>query len=184
MNDVSGGLLDPRMLSTVADLQVPYICMHAGRVGSHPPLMYGNESGLLEDAKFSLNVKLAIDTVHDQLASRVDACRAAGISRWNIVIDPGFGFGKSADVNFALVRNISQLRRTTLESYPVMVGASRKRFVRDLVAGKEWSGSLEQAMLGTVAIAVAIQNQADIHRVHDVAELKYALCVSDRVFRN
>ena len=184
VNDVSGGLLDKDMLTTVSQLAVPYICMHAGRVGSHPPLMYGENSGLLEDAKYSQNLKCALDRVHAQLASRVDACWSAGIARWNLVIDPGFGFGKSADVNFALVRDFSDVFRNSLSQLPKMVGASRKRFVRDLVAGLEWSGSEQQAMLGTVAVSVAIQDKADIHRVHDVSELKYALCVSDRVYRN
>jgi dihydroneopterin aldolase/2-amino-4-hydroxy-6-hydroxymethyldihydropteridine diphosphokinase/dihydropteroate synthase len=183
VNDVSGGLLDPDMISTVSSLGVPYICMHAGRVGSHPPLMYGEKSGLLEDQAFSRNLKSALDTVHDQLALRVDACIASGIARWNLVIDPGFGFGKSADVNFALVRHLDETLSGSLKQFPVMVGASRKRFVRDLVAGKDWSGSNEQAMLGTVAVSVAVQDRADIHRVHDVAQLKYALCVSDRVYR-
>ena len=183
VNDVSGGLLDPDMISTVSSLGVPYICMHAGRVGSHPPLMYGDQSGLLEDQSFSRNLKSSLDTVRDQLAGRVDACIASGVARWNIVIDPGFGFGKSADVNFALVRHLEDAISGVIKPYPVMVGVSRKRFVRDLVAGKEWCGSNEHAMLGTVAVAMAIQDRADIHRVHDVAQLKYALCVSDRVYR-
>lgn len=183
VNDVSGGMLDPAMLATVAALQVPYICMHAGKVGSYPAADYGDsQPSVFESPPIPINY---LEIIKSQLSMRMHACIAAGVFRWNIVLDPGLGFGKNADVNFGIVRNLDKLF-SGLENFPIMIGASRKRFVRDIVHGRDWSGSHDDSLLATAAVAVASVSGAvrvDIHRVHDVREIRNALVVSDRIYR-
>ena len=188
VNDVSGGMIDPDMRPTVAELQVPYICMHSGRVGVHPVTDYGDNQPSVFDDESARSPQEIVRIVRSQLAGRVKACLAAGIYRWNLVLDPGLGFGKSGDANFAIIANLNSLFAEELKDYPVMIGASRKRFVRDLANnGKDWVGSEQSAMLGTAAVTVAAASsgvRADFHRVHDVSEIRRVLDVSDMIFRS
>lgn len=179
VNDVSGGLLDPEMLATVSELGVPYICMHAGRVGTHIIM----ESCLEKDT----TSEQIVESMHAQLSERVHACMKHGIPRWDLILDPGLGFGKTGDVNFHILRNLDQIfSREPLLNFPVMIGASRKRFVRDLEGGDTWKGSNHDAMLGTAAVTVAsIASPARVafHRVHDVSDIRRVVDVADRIYR-
>jgi dihydroneopterin aldolase/2-amino-4-hydroxy-6-hydroxymethyldihydropteridine diphosphokinase/dihydropteroate synthase/2-amino-4-hydroxy-6-hydroxymethyldihydropteridine diphosphokinase/dihydropteroate synthase len=183
INDVSGGLLDSEMLEAVSQLGVPYICMHAGRVGTQIVDHVDGRTACLDEDTSTDEV---ICTLHTQLELRAQACMARGIPRWDIVLDPGLGFGKSGRVNFDIVRNMDKIFSKNIAKFPIMIGASRKRFVRDLEDGKSWKGSNRDAMAGTAAVTVAcIASSLRVlfHRVHDVSELRRVVDVADRIYR-
>ena len=112
INDVSGGLADPEMLETAAELNVPYIAMH----------WRGHSKEMNSLAKYE-NVT---EEVIAELNLRIAAALSAGISRSNLIIDPGIGFAKEAADNWQIIENIE---RFVSLGYPVLVGASRKRFL-------------------------------------------------------
>ncbi|MGI9476558.1 MAG: dihydropteroate synthase [Hyphomicrobiaceae bacterium] len=157
INDVSALSFDPEALETVADLDVPVILMHA--LGD-PKTMQDNP--VYDDVLLD---------VFDYLEARVEACLRAGIARENIVIDPGIGFGKTLAHNLALLSGLSLFHGLGL---PVLVGASRKRFIGKLsgveVARERVSGSIAAAL-------AAVAQGAQIVRVHDAAETRQALTV-------
>lgn len=153
VNDVSGGLADERMLAAVAALDVPYIAMHWR---GHSDRM--NDSAQYEDVAAE---------VLDELQDRVAAAVSAGIGRSRIVIDPGLGFAKDADHNWALLRALPEFIGTGL---PVLVGASRKRFLGSLLAGAEGAPRpVDDRDAATEAIsAIAAHVGVWGVRVHDV----------------
>jgi dihydropteroate synthase len=112
VNDVSGGLADPEMLATVAGLQVPYIAMHwrGQSKDMNSKAVYGD----------------VVTEVIAELNERIDAALDAGIHRDKLIIDPGIGFAKDAEHNWAIIDSID---RFVAMGYPVLVGASRKRFL-------------------------------------------------------
>lgn len=112
INDVSGGLADPLMLQTAAQLKVPYIAMH----------WRGQSKDMNSKAIYGDVVKDVIS----ELQERIDAALDAGISKNNLIIDPGLGFAKDADHNWAIIDAIDQF---VAMGYPVLVGGSRKRFL-------------------------------------------------------
>ena len=112
VNDVSGGLADPEMLATVAGLQVAYIAMHwrGQSKEMNSKAVYGD----------------VVTEVIAELNERIDAASDAGIHRDKLIIDPGIGFAKDAEHNWAIIDSID---RFVAMGYPVLVGASRKRFL-------------------------------------------------------
>ena len=112
VNDVSGGLADPEMLATVAGLQVAYIAMHwrGQSKEMNSKAVYGD----------------VVTEVIAELNERIDAALDAGIHRDKLIIDPGIGFAKDAEHNWAIIDSID---RFVAMGYPVLVGASRKRFL-------------------------------------------------------
>ena len=112
INDVSGGLADKSMLDTAAELKVPYIAMH-----------WRGHSKEMNNLAHYGNV---VDEVKGELQLRIDAALAAGIAKNNLIIDPGIGFAKEAADNWAIIEEID---RFVALGYPVLVGASRKRFL-------------------------------------------------------
>lgn len=112
INDVSGGLADPLMLQTAAELKVPYIAMHwrGQSKDMNSKAIYGD----------------VVSDVISELQERISAALDAGITAENLVIDPGLGFAKDADHNWAIIDAID---RFVALGYPVLVGASRKRFL-------------------------------------------------------
>ncbi len=117
VNDVSGGLADPAMLSTVADLGVPFVAMH----------WRGHSTEMQAQAVYGD----VVEEVRTELAQRLDACAAAGIRE--VLVDPGLGFAKNAEHNWALLQALPRLQ----ELGPVLLGASRKRFLGELLDGRE-----------------------------------------------
>jgi dihydropteroate synthase len=112
INDVSGGLSDPAMFATAKKLGVPYILMH----------WRGQSKEMNSRAIYK-------DVVHDvisEINSQIDAALDAGINKSQIIIDPGLGFAKDAEHNWEILRN---LKKFTSMGYPVLIGASRKRFL-------------------------------------------------------
>lgn len=147
INDVSSGSIDGNMIATVAQLQVPYIAMH----------MQGTPATMQQNPQYS-NVTLDI---LNYLRKMVDKCEAAGIK--DIIIDPGFGFGKTLEHNYELLSNMHTLR---ILGKPVLAGISRKGMI-----WKALGTAPEEALNGTTALhMVALQQGANILRAHDVKE--------------
>jgi dihydropteroate synthase len=112
VNDVSGGLSDPAMFATVKKLGVPYILMH-----------WRGESKDMNSRAIYTDV---VTDVISEVNSQIDAALDAGINKSQIIIDPGLGFAKDTDHNWEILRN---LKAFTSMGYPVLIGASRKRFL-------------------------------------------------------
>ena len=112
INDVSGGLSDPAMFATVRKLGVPYILMH-----------WRGESKEMNSRAIYTDV---VNDVISEINSQIDAALDAGINKSQIIIDPGLGFAKDAKHNWEILRNLKQF---TSMGYPVLIGASRKRFL-------------------------------------------------------
>ncbi len=147
INDISGGNLDKDMLSTVAALQVPYICMH----------MQGTPATMQVAPVYSNVVKEVLDF----FISKIDACNQAGIK--DVIIDPGFGFGKTIEHNFQLLKELSVL---SITNKPILAGLSRKGTIY-----KTLGITAADALNGTTVLnTMALLNGASILRVHDVKE--------------
>jgi dihydropteroate synthase len=147
INDVSAGLLDDDMLATVVDLGVPYICMHM--------------LGTPEDMQQNPSYENVTEEVLDFLLQKIAECRALGII--DIIIDPGFGFGKTTAHNYELMKNLPSFK---MAAVPLLVGVSRKGMVYKTIGR-----TAAEALAGTTALnMIALQNGANILRVHDVAE--------------
>jgi dihydropteroate synthase len=154
VNDVSGGRADPGMAPLLADAKVPWVLMHWRSVGAARP----------HDAPAYRDV---VAEVRDELMVSVDAAVAAGVDIENVIIDPGLGFAKNAQHNWALLRALPEFVATGI---PVLVGASRKRFLGSLLASPD--GEIRPPGGRETATAV-ISALAGLHgawgvRVHDV----------------
>jgi dihydropteroate synthase len=154
VNDVSGGLADPDMLAAVAELEAPYIAMH----------WRGHSDRMEELARYD-NV---VEDVLRELRMRTHAAVTAGVDPRRLVIDPGLGFAKSGDDNWALLRAMPRFLESGL---PVLIGASRKRFLGALLAdGNGRPRPVDERDDATDAItALAAALGVWAVRVHDVA---------------
>ena len=154
VNDISGLTFDPKMMEVCAASECGIICMH----------IKGTPKSMQADPHYD-------DVVQDVctfLSQRIDLLVDSGISQERIVVDPGIGFGKSAEHNVELMSNIDQLRNL---GRPVLIGHSRKRFLAR-VLGR----AVEERVFGTVGVAIAVASQnADLLRVHDVGATRDAL---------
>ena len=147
VNDISAGDIDPLMLATVANLQVPYIAMHI--------------QGIPETMQTNPQYRNVETEVRNYLVEKYAACTAAGIK--DVIIDPGFGFGKTVEHNFRLLAHLSDLR---ILGRPILAGLSRKSMIC-----KPLHVNPEHALNGTTALNMAaLINGANILRVHDVKE--------------
>lgn len=153
INDVSGGLADPNMLRVCAEGDVPVCLMH------WKTDRFGSASGRADITGDGI-----VSEVSSSLLSLVDAALAAGVVEENIVLDPGLGFAKNADDNWALLNALSSL---TDLGFPVLIGASRKRFVSTLHGGP--ARTPQEADSATAAIsALSAAAGAWAVRVHNV----------------
>lgn len=155
VNDVSAGALDDELLSTVGELEVPYVLMH----------MRGTPRTMQRDPQYDD----VVGEVFGFLARGIERCAVAGIARDAIVVDPGIGFGKSTDHNLSL---LSAVRQFTSLGRPVLVGASRKRFLGEVTVVDE---PTDRVVPSATAAALAVRDGASIVRVHDVAETVQAV---------
>lgn len=149
VNDISGGALDLSMLPLVSRLKVPYLCMH----------MKGTPFTMQQDAIYENVTK----EVLDYFINKIDQCRKAGII--DVMIDPGFGFGKTIAHNFELLENLSVFK---MLDCPIVIGISRKSTIYKtlkITAAESLNGT-------TVLQTVGLLRGANILRVHDVLEAK------------
>ena len=157
INDVSALTFDPAMARVVADSTAPVCLMHA----------QGTPDRMQDDPRYG---DVVFD-VYDALADRIAAARAADIALDRIVIDPGIGFGKTLEHNLALLRRIGLFHGLGV---PVLLGASRKRFIGTLGDAPDAAAR----MPGTLAVTLAAVSQGiQMHRVHDVAEVAQGLAL-------
>jgi dihydropteroate synthase len=149
INDISAGSLDPNLFATVADLQVPYVLMH----------MRGRPENMQQQTDYADVVTALLDFFEE----KIYALRQLGIK--DIVLDPGFGFGKTLTQNYEIMRKFSALR---LFNLPLLAGVSRKSMIYKLL-----ETTPEAALNGsTVLHLFALQQGARILRVHDVGPAK------------
>ena len=152
INDISGGLLDKQMISTVARLKVPYIAMH----------MRGNPITMNDFTRY----KDVSSEVIYELSEQINKLALAGVN--DIIIDPGFGFSKTVEQNYELLRNLEAFHNL---GYPILVGISRKSMIY-----KPLNTSANEALNGTTVLnTLALQSGAAILRVHDVKAAREAI---------
>lgn len=158
INDISGGEMDKQMLRTAAELNVPYILMH---MRGTPQTMgsFTDYDNLIQDVFYYFSKKIA-------------ELHLLGVN--DIIIDPGFGFSKTLDQNYELMASLNGL---SIFDMPLLVGISRKRMI---------SGLLEitpaESLNGTTVLnTVALQNGANILRVHDVKEAVEAIKITKKI---
>lgn len=145
INDIAAGQMDPEMFSTIAQLKVPYIMMH----------MQGTPQNMQKNPHYDNPVKEIIL----YFAEKIEKLRASGIK--DLIIDPGFGFGKTLAHNYEILDKLEELQMFQL---PILIGVSRKSMVYKLLGGGP-----EDALNGTTALhAIALMKGARILRVHDV----------------
>ena len=163
VNDVSGGLADRQMLSTVAQLRVPIVLMH-----------WRAHSVRMQDLAHYDDVVTDVVTA---LAQRFDAAVEAGIDPAQVVLDPGLGFAKNADHNWALLHHLDKL---VALGQPVLVGASRKRFLGELLANDagEQRPVSDRDVASAAVSAIAAHCGAWGVRVHDARTSRDAVEVA------
>jgi len=147
INDIGGGQLDADMFATIARLQVPYILMH----------MKGTPQTMVKQAQY----KDVFAEVFDHLVERSELLRSMGVH--DVILDPGFGFAKTAEHSYALMNRLQEFDRLQL---PVLVGVSRKRMIYGVLGT-----TAAEALNGTTVLnTIALTRGANILRVHDVKE--------------
>lgn len=159
VNDISAGSLDPEMLLLVAQLGVPYIAMHL--------------KGSPQTMQLETNYTDLVPDILAYFAEKIEQFKKFGII--DVIIDPGFGFAKTREQNFELLRNLSSFKRLGL---PVLVGLSRKSMIY-----KTLEISANEALNGTTALNMfALLRGADILRVHDVKEAKETIELALQIY--
>jgi dihydropteroate synthase len=149
INDVSGGTMDEAMFKTVGKLKAPYILMH----------MQGTPETMQHNPTYEDVTK----EVYNFLSAQVDKARYFGVKQ--IIVDTGFGFGKTVEHNYTLLHNLGTFRRLGL---PILAGLSRNSMVNKVLKTKA-----QNALTGTIALnTIALLQGANILRVHDAKEAK------------
>ncbi len=168
VNDVSGGLADARILDVVAASGATYVCMH-----------WRGHSDRMQDLAAYDEPGGVVAAVRRELSDRVDAARAAGIADERLVLDPGLGFAKRAQHNWALLAGLASLQEL---GFPLLVGASRKSFLGSLLAGPDGSPrGVDARDAATTALTVLLAQQGVWGlRVHDVRSSHDALRALER----
>ena len=164
VNDVSGGLADPQMAAFVASAGVPYVASH-----------WRGHSDVMDSLADYDDV---VAEVSAELCERVAALEAAGVAPTQIVLDPGLGFAKPGLVNWPLLARLDELAAL---GFPVLIGASRKRFLGALLAADRAGAEVpaEQRDHATAAVsALAAREGAWAVRVHDVPATRDAVAVA------
>lgn len=158
INDVSSGRFDAEMMETVASVKVPYIAMHM--------------QGTPMDMQNNPTYQDVVGEVRNELVKTCDQCNDAGIK--DVIIDPGFGFGKTVGHNFSLLNSLHTFR---IIGRPILAGLSRKSMIC-----KTLKVNPEHALNGTTALhMVALQQGANILRVHDVKEAMQVLKLCEQL---
>ncbi|KAF9913534.1 trifunctional dihydropteroate synthetase [Lobosporangium transversale] len=172
INDVSAGRRDPMMYSVMAKWQVPVCLMHMR--GDSKTMMSQTDYGEKNDV---------VGEISRELNKSIEGAIAAGLHRWNIIVDPGIGFAKDSDQNLQVLRRLPEMIQdpsSPLAGYPCLVGPSRKAFIGHLTQQKDAT----KRTYGTAAACTAsVAGGASIVRVHDVKEIRDVIKVSDAIWR-
>jgi dihydropteroate synthase len=160
LNDISAMRMDENMAALVAGNNAYVILMH----------MRGTPADMQENTEYDDIIGEIYEFLNNSALKAIEK----GISRDKIIVDPGIGFGKSAEGNFIILKNLDKFLEL---GYPVMVGASRKSFI-----GKALAVDTDQRLEGSIAAACyAVMNGADIVRVHDVIETRRAITIIEKI---
>ncbi len=162
VNDVSGGLADPEILAVAAAGQAAYIAMHWRAHSDHMQefAVYDGPGGV-------------VTAVRDELSERMVAALSAGIAPERLVLDPGLGFAKTPAHNWELLRGLDEIAALGL---PLLVGASRKRFLGELLAADDGPRPIDQREAANLAITLDLAQRGIWGlRVHDVRANRDAL---------
>ena len=147
INDISGGNMDSNMFRCIADLKVPYVLMH----------MQGTPQTMQENPTY----KNVVEEVSQFFTEKVNQLAQLGVK--DIILDPGFGFGKTLEHNYQLLNQLGRFKRFNL---PILVGFSRKSMINKVI-----ETTPEEALNGTTVLnTIALMKGANILRVHDVKE--------------
>ena len=154
VNDISGLRFDPRMIEICCETACGVICMHI--------------QGTPQTMQTAPQYNNVVDELCEDFTARLNSLERAGLPRERIVIDPGIGFGKTADHNLEILSNIARFREL---GRPVLIGHSRKRFLQKVLGQ-----TLDERLFGTVGVSIGLaQQHVDILRVHDVAANRDAI---------
>jgi dihydropteroate synthase len=165
VNDVSGGKADPDMLGYVATLNTPYILMH-----------WRGPSNIMNTLT---NYRDVVADVTAEISQQVEVAVAAGITRNRIAIDPGIGFAKTVDQNWPILKHLDVLEGLGL---PILMGASRKKFLGELLAKDGVARESDERESATTAITTLMAARGLwAVRVHDVKPSSDAIAVVDRI---
>lgn len=165
VNDISGFRWDKQMVKTLAALKCGAVMMHM--------------RGRPEEWRNLAPVSDIVMLVRRELRDWVDVALMAGVKRERIVLDPGFGFGKTFEQNYPLLKRLDELHGLR---YPLLVGVSRKSFIGRALARNGKDATLEERLLGTIATETAlILKGAHIIRTHDVRACADAVRIADIV---
>ena len=158
INDISAGEIDKKMFDTIAKLKIPYVLMH----------MKGIPENMQKHIKYNNIVK----EVYNFFKDKIQDLNSKGF--FDIVIDPGFGFGKSIENNFELLKNLEKLNDLNC---PILVGTSRKSMIQ-----KTLNVSVQNALNGTtITNTIALLKGASILRVHDVSEAIECIKIYEKI---
>jgi len=161
VNDVSAGRFDQALLPLVAKRSAPVVLMH----------MLGEPRTMQQDPRYTD----VVGEIVAFLGERTEAAIAAGVARDRIVVDPGFGFGKTREHNLIMLKRLREFRAL---GYPVLAGTSRKTFIGATLGGL----GVEERLAGTAAtVALAVVGGASIVRVHDVREMARVVSMVEAV---
>lgn len=164
VNDISGGSLDSKMFSTVAELKCPYILMH----------MRGTPATMQQLCDYSTWGNDVTAGVIGELSGKIARLRQLGVG--DVIVDPGFGFSKTINQNYELMRNVGAIGKAF--NAPLLIGVSRKSMIF-----RALDITPAEALNGTTALnTIALLNGASILRVHDVAEAKQALTIVENTY--
>jgi len=148
VNDISGLQFDPHMIETCAATQCGVVCMHI--------------QGTPQTMQIAPHYSNVVEEIAAWFAERLDVLERGGIARTRVALDPGIGFGKTAQHNLEL---LSAVRRFQSLGRPLLIGHSRKRFLQKVIGRP-----VDERLFGTVGVSVALAHQGvDLIRVHDVA---------------
>ena len=165
INDVSGGKSDPEMLGYIASLDIPFILMH-----------WRGPSNIMNTLTDYQDV---VADVTNEIGKQVDVAVAAGIARERIAIDPGIGFAKTVDQNWPILKHLDVLEGLGL---PILMGASRKKFLGELLASDGVARDSDERESATAAISTLMAARGLwAVRVHDVKSSSDAIAVVDRI---
>ena len=172
INDIWGFKQDPDIVQVAAEAGCPVILMHNGR---NRPRLEKDDGAQGYYGYFEYSD--LIREVCSELIESAEIALEAGVTKKNIILDPGIGFGKTAPQNLVLLQQLSQIVEL---GYPVLLGASRKGFIGQYLGGL----GVEERLEGTLATSVVgIQAGVDIVRVHDVKENARAVRMADAIHR-
>lgn len=159
INDISAGEMDENMFATIAQLNVPYIIMH----------MKGTPQNMQQNPVYKNDM---VFEIIDFLADKKRQLSLMGVH--DVIIDPGFGFGKTLEHNYTLMNRLNEMKLLEL---PMLVGVSRKSMIYKLLGT-----TAEEALTGTTALnMMALERGANILRVHDVKEAKECIRIFSKV---